>query len=294
MAVTPAQGTYYPPVPTGISATATTDNEGLGGAVPDVLVAAGQPLQLTVTLQPYGAAFKDATRLTLTPSLESGASPKGTLTPNTILMPAGVNSARFSVSYSATDNQVKIKVAKAYPSPSVAPGTTAPFDVLKTLTKFDGDDPRLLTGLGVGNANCTRNTTEPTCGTLFLKSGTASELGALSLGACTPDLNCQAGAQIVQAIADLGTLYDANHPAQLEYRCDKKLCPGKGVSHYTLKISFETSGPLDLVAQPCVKKGVARDAAGNDFCLDYRASHRDNAGDLLLELLFTHDMRGST
>ena len=103
MAVTPAQGTYYPPVPTGISATATTDNEGLGGAVPDVLVAAGQPLQLTVTLQPYGAAFKDATRLTLTPSLESGASPKGTLTPNTILMPAGVNSARFSVSYSATD-----------------------------------------------------------------------------------------------------------------------------------------------------------------------------------------------
>jgi hypothetical protein len=39
---------------------------------------------------------------------------------------------------------------------------------------------------------------------------------------------------------------------------------------------------------------VALDAAGNAFCTDYRRSHRDNAGDLLLYLLFVRDMRGST
>ena len=293
MAVTPAQGTN-PPTPTAISATASTDNTGLGGAVPDVLVQAARPLNLTVTLQPYGAAFRNATRLTLTPTLTSGETPNGKLNPQSVLMPAGVNSATFSVKYSAPDNGVQITVAKAYPQPFVAPGTTAPFDVLKALTTFNGDDPRLQTGLGIGNLGCGQNTTEPACGRLILKNGTASQLGALSLGPCTADLGCTPGSQIVQAIADLGELYDADHPAQLIYRCDKLLCFGKGVNYYSLKVSFDVSGPLDLVAQPCVTKGVARDAYGNDFCLDYRSSHRDNAGDLLLVLLFTHDMRAST
>ena len=62
---------------------------------------------------------------------------------------------------------------------------------------------------------------------------------------------------------------------------------------YTLKVSFSATGPLTLVSAPCTTKGVALDAAGNTFCTDYVQSHR-NAGDLLLYLLFVHDMRGST
>ena len=40
---------------------------------------------------------------------------------------------------------------------------------------------------------------------LILRNGFASQQGALSLGACTPDLGCTAGSQVVQFIADLGT-----------------------------------------------------------------------------------------
>ncbi|MDT4912533.1 MAG: hypothetical protein QOC66_1661, partial [Pseudonocardiales bacterium] len=38
------------PAPTGISATASTNNAGLGGAVPAVLATAGSPISLTVML----------------------------------------------------------------------------------------------------------------------------------------------------------------------------------------------------------------------------------------------------
>ena len=295
MAAVPAQGITKPPRPVAITATASTDNAGLGGAVPDVLVQAGDPVDLTVTLQPAGASYKFNTRLNLTASLASGAQPIGTLTPTSVVMPAGVNSATFSVSYSATDNGVQITVNQPPDSSGTAtPGTTAPYDVLKELTTFEGTDPRLVTGLGVGDNDCTEATTESACGTLVLKHGTASSLGALSLGACTADLGCRPGSQVVQAVADLGSLYPQSDPALLIYRCDKTVCKGKGVNNLRLKVSFETSGPLDLTTLRCLKTGVAKDAYGNNFCLDLVQSHRDDSGDALLYLLFTHDMRAST
>jgi len=294
LAVVPANAAALP-TPTAITASAATNNGTIGGAVPDVLVAVGDKFQLTVTLQPAGAAFKSDTTLTLTPSLESG-SPKGSLSPTTIVMPADTNSQTFDVSYSAVDNGVIVTVAvkssKGKPT-DVTAGSTDPFDVLKLLTKFENDDPRLPNGLGVGNASCTQASTEPACGTLFLQHG-AETNGALSLGACTPDLGCRSGSQVVQAIADLGTRYSQDDPALLVFRCDKKLCAGKGIKSYTLKLSFAATGPLNLVAAPCLDKGIARDAADNDFCVDYVQSHRDNSGDALLFLLFTHDMRAST
>jgi hypothetical protein len=290
-------GATAAPAPTGISAVASTDNSALGGAVPAVLVAAGSPFTLTVTLTPAGATFNTDSKLGLTASLASGAHPGGGLNPASIVMPGGVNSAQFSVSYSAVDNrvQVTVSVAKATGKISlVTPGTTAPFDVLKTVEIFPPTDPSLSVGLGVGNADCTQDTSEPECGVLILPSGFSSQQGALSLGACTPDLGCTAGSQVVQFIADLGSNYSATNPATLIIRCSKQLCPGKGVSSYTLKVSFSAAGPLDLVSAPCTTKGVALDAAGNTFCTDYVQSHRDNAGDVLLVLLFVHDMRGST
>jgi hypothetical protein len=212
-------------------------------------------------------------------------------------MPGGVNSAQFGVSYSAVENgvEVTVSVAKANGKISlVTPGTTASFDVLKTVERFAPTDPSLSVGLGVGNADCTGDTNEPECGVLILSNGFASQEGALSLGACTSDLGCTAGSQVVQFIADLGSDYSTTNPATLIIRCSKQLCPGKGISSYTLKVSFSATGPLDLVSAPCVSKGVALDAAGNTFCTDYVQSHRDNAGAVLLVLLFVHDMRGST
>jgi hypothetical protein len=296
-ATTPAGGTS-PPAPTGITAAATTDNSTLGGggAVPAVLVAAGSPFTLTVTLTPAGAAFNTDTALSLTPSLASGAHPHGSLSPASIVMPKGVNSAQFSVSYSAVDNgvQVRASVAKANGKVSqVTPGMTAAFDVLKTVEIFPGTDPSLGTGLGVGDAGCSQATTESECGVVVLPKGISSQNGALSLGACTPDLGCTPGSQVVQLVADLGSAYSPTSPATMIFRCSKQLCRGMGVNSYTLKVSFLATGALNPAA-PCVTKGVALDAAGNTFCTDYVQSHRDNAGDLLLYLLFVHDFRGST
>jgi hypothetical protein len=296
LALVPAQAGPLP-TPTAISASVATDNAGVGGAVPSVLAEAGGAIQLTVTLQPAGSAFKSDTPLTLTPSLTSGANPTGSFSPASLVMPADTNSATFTISYSAADNGVlaTVGVAKGKGPPTdVAPGTSASFDVLKELTRFAGNDPRLANGLGIGDNNCSQASTEPACGTLILSHGTVGSDGALGLGKCTPDLGCRSGSQIVEAVADLGTLYTPQDPAILIYRCDKKLCSGKGISTYKLKVTFEATGPLNLTAQPCVSKGVALDASGNDFCVDYVQSHRDNSGDALLYLLFTHDMRGST
>ena len=285
------------PTPTGISAMASTDNSNLGGAVPDVLVIAGSPFTLTVTLSPAGAAFNTSTSLNLTASLATGGRTAGTLGPTSVIMPAGVNSATFAVAYSAVDNGVQVTVAVAKTNgklSQVVPGTTSPFDVLKVLETFSSDNPQLVTGLGVGNADCTAASTESECGTLVLSHGFSSPGGALSLGACTPDLGCTSGSEVVQFIAELGTSYGPADPALLIIRCSKKQCLGKGLNSYTLKVSFSATGPLNLVSAPCVSKGVAQDASGNTFCTDYVQSHRDNAGDALLYLLFTHDMRGST
>jgi hypothetical protein len=288
-----------PPTPTGISAVASTENSNLGGAVPDVLVTAGSPFTLSVTLSPAGAAFNTATKLNLSASLAGGGRPAGTLSPTSVIMPAGVNSGTFAVAYSAVDNRVQVTVAVAKTNGKtglVTSGMTAEFDVLKTLKEFASSDPGLTTGLGVGNADCTQQTTESECGTLVLSHGFSSQAGALSLGACTPGLGCTSGSQVVQFIADLGTSYSPTDPALLIIRCSKQQCPGGGVNGYSVHLSFSSSGPLYLDSPACVSKGVALldPETGYYYCTDYRQSHRDNAGDLLLYVLFTQDMRGST
>src|SRR4029079_2113103 len=112
VAIVPAQG-VVPPTPTGVSASATTDNAGLGGAVPTVLVQTGQDFDLTVTRTPTGAAFKSDTTLALTPSLSPSGTPKGKFSPSSITMPAGVNSATFDLAYTAADNGVLRTVGEA-------------------------------------------------------------------------------------------------------------------------------------------------------------------------------------
>ena len=282
--------------PTGINVVASTANGGLGGAVPNVLVQAGDPsITLTVTLSPDGATFNKDTPLTLTPSIDPsvGGQPQGTFSPSTITFPGGVSSATFNnVSYSAVDNGV-ILTASAPKNTKVASGSTQPFDVLKTVLPLSqGKIPP--GGVGVGDASCGDGTNEPECGIVVLPNDIQSPNGALTLGKCTSNLGCTSGSQIVQFVADLGTRYSATSPAELIFRCSKQLCrnTNNGIKSFTLKVSQSATGPLDQVSQPCLTKGVVNDGA--TFCTDYNQSHRDNAGDLILVLLFTKDMRGST
>ena len=289
--------------PTGINVVASTTNADLGGAVPAVLVQAGAQFTVTVSLSPAGAAFKQDTPLNLTATLDAavGGSPHGSFSPSQITFPANVSSHTYldGVSYSAADNGVILtaSVAAKGKSSGVTPGSTAPFDVLSTLLTVRHDDPRLATGLGVGNSDCTQATTEPECGIIVLPNDIESPKAALSLGKCTANLGCTSGGQVVQFIADLGARYAPHAPATLIIRCSKQLCrnTNNGIRAFTLKVSLSATGPLDHISQPCVVKGVADNGLnnGDTFCTDYVQSHRDNAGSVLLYLLFTHDMRGS-
>ena len=287
--------------PTGISVAASTTNAGLGGAVPAVLVQAGSQFTLTVSLSPAGAAFKQDTPLDLSASLDPavGGSPHGSFSPSQVTFPADVSSQTYLVSYSAVDNGVILTASvagKGKPS-GVTPGSTAPFDVLSTLLPLAKGNPQFPSGVGVGNAACAAATTEPECGIIVLPNDIESSSGALSLGKCTTNLGCVSGGQVVQFIADLGTRYTPQAPATLIIRCSKQLCrnTNNGVKAFTLKVSLSATGPLDHVSQPCVDKGIADNGLnnGDTFCTDYVQSHRDNAGAVLLYLLFTHDMRGS-
>src|SRR6266566_1315082 len=283
--------------PTGIGVVASTSNGGLGGAVPAVLVQSGSTFSLTVKLSPAGAAFKQDTPLNLTATLDAavGGNPHGSFSPSQITFPADVSSQTFAVSYAAADNGVILTasvVTKGKPS-SVTPGSTAPFDVLSTLLPLTKGDPQFANGVGVGNAACGQATTEPECGIIVLPNDIESSDAALSLGRCTTNLGCTSGSQVVQFIADLGTRYTPQAPATLIIRCSKQLCrnTNNGIRAFTLKVSQSATGPLDHVSPACVDKGVVNDGAA--FCTDYVQSHRDNAGSVLLYLLFTHDMRGS-
>jgi hypothetical protein len=286
--------------PTGLNVVATTPNTGLGGAVPSVLVQAGGSFTLTVSLSPSGATFKKDTPVDLTPTLMGVSdSPHGTFSPSRITFPAGVPSASFAVSYSAADNSVVLNATVDSPNEKVAAGSTEPFDVVSTLLLLAHDNPQLATGVGVGDSSCSQATTEPECGIIVLPNGIESPKAAFTLGRCTPTLlRCTNGSQVIQFVADLGTRYSPTNPATLIVRCDKQLCrsTNNGIRAFTLKVSQSASGPLDHVSQPCAAKGVADNGLnnGDTFCTDYVQSHRDNSGDLLLYLLFTQDMRGST
>ena len=214
----------------------------------------------------------------------------GTFTPATFTVPTKGASFPISVTYSRADTDVVIKASlKKATSTSPGPGYSLPFDVVDTLKFANQDDPTLATGFGAGD--CTSASTARVCGFVVLSKGIASTQAALSNGS-----------NEVQFLAGLGNLYvSPAPPATFVLRCDKTYCKGKGVSSYTAKISLLAAGEF-IDSPACTIKGVLNTypdlAPGvedprNHFCTDYVASHRDNAGDLLLEVLFDKDMRGT-
>jgi hypothetical protein len=287
-----------------LTAPTTANTAALTGApseaVPDVLAAKGVTPISTVLSLSDGSELNKGTVVNLAAVKVSStgkvSAAAGTFTPSTFTVPERGTSFPISVTYSRADTDVFIqasmnKPSKTSPGPGLSP---ASFDVVDTLAfafaandQGPNDDAELRSGFGA--AQCTAASTAKVCGIVVLPQGITSAAAALSSGICA-DTNCN-GAEEVQFIAGLSDLYTAPAPpAMLILRCDKATCKGKGVSNYTARISLLSSGEL-TDSPACTTKGVLD--SGTHFCTDYVSSHRDNAGDLLLEVLFDKDMRGT-
>jgi hypothetical protein len=282
--------------PPNLVVSVSTDNSALvgapGAAVPTVLAAKGSTtIRVTVSVSD-GTELSKGTVINLTALHSAPHGPFGSFSPGSVTVPTKGTSATFLVSYTEAEDGIVLRAAlKKATSTSPQPGQSASFDVLDTLRLAPKGDPSLTTGLGADT--CTSRSNISVCGVVILPKGIGSPNAALATGSCT-DALCTGGKE-VQFIAGLtdatgANLYSRTNPATLVLQCDKTKCAGRGVSFYTAKLSLSATGPLS-VAPPCVSKGVMQ--AGVDFCVDYVASHKDNAGDVLLHVLFFTDMRGT-
>ena len=282
--------------PPNLVVSVSTDNSALAGApgaaVPTVLAAKGSAtIRVTISVSD-GTELSKGTVINLTALHSATQGPLGSVSPGSVSVPTKGTSATFVVSYTAAEDGITLRAAlKKTTSTSPQPGQSSAFDVLDTLKLTPKGDPSLTTGLGADS--CTSRTNVSVCGVVILPKGIGSPNAALATGSCT-DVLCTGGKE-VQFIAGLtdptgANLYSRTNPATLVLQCDKSKCAGHGVSFYTAKLSLSATGPL-TVAPACVSKGVMQ--AGVDFCVDYVASHKDNAGDVLLHVLFFTDMRGT-
>jgi hypothetical protein len=279
-----------------LSAPTTNNTTALGappGAAPDVLAQKGvTPIVTTLSVSDFSDLSKGTVvnlqAVKVNPVTHVVSSAAGTFTPATFTVPTKGASFSISVTYSSADTDVVIK-ASLKKATTTGPGFSLPFDVVDTLKFANQDDGTLATGFGA--ADCTSASTARVCGFVVLSKGIASTQAAVSNGS-----------NEVQFLAGLGSIYvSPATPATFVLRCDKAACKGKGVSSYTAKISLLASG--DFIDSPaCNTKGVLNtypdlspgvEDPRNHFCTDYVSSHRDNAGDLLLEVLFDRDMRGT-
>jgi hypothetical protein len=176
-------------------------------------------------------------------------------------------------------NGVVLSVANP-DDPAVTPGTIT-VDVLKN--HLSAPSTSKLTGIGGGGGpgvRCVPTATDPTCGDLLLPetNGVLSNQ-LLSQGSCVGVCRTPAGS-VLQALVEVDpTIYNANNPIEFVAKCDKTLCPGKGVKTYTVMVQLTpTSTPA--VSPPCLSKGVV--TPPQMFCTDYVQSSRNGAGDVLL------------
>jgi len=274
----------------------STDNSALAGApgeaIPTVLAAKGATdIQVTITVSD-GTELTKGTVINLTSVRQDTATPLGSFIPGSFSVPSKGSTFTFPVRYSAAEDGIALRAAlKKTTSTSPLPGQSTFFDVLDSLKFTEKGNPSLVTGFGA--ETCNTKSTVSVCGVVVLPNGIGSPAAALSSGVCS-DVLCTGGKE-VQFIAGLtdasgADLYSRTNPATLILQCDKSKCGGKGVSSYTAKVALSATGALS-VSPPCATKGVIQQ--GEDFCTDYVSSHRDNAGDVLLVVLFLRDMKGT-
>jgi hypothetical protein len=253
--------------------------------VPSVLVAQGQPFNLTVTLTAAGApaAFNKNTVLTLR------ATGPGALSPTSVTMPANLSDFTFTgLRYSTFANGVTVTASAPQKKGIPAATPSNAFDVLQTL-KTDTAGPNQPFQDGSGPDNCADVTAaNPVCGLLVLPNGSNSNV-LLSTGSCA-NLGCNTKGTVTQVIADLSGLYTNSAPATIIMKCYRTVCGSGGVNKYTALASLSATGPL-TAAPACPAKGTL--GTGQDFCTDYVQSTRDNSDQLLLYVLFDRDFRGS-
>jgi hypothetical protein len=264
-------------------------------AVPTALVEAGQPFSVQVSFydsEGQPASFNKDTTLAIT---ANGAGPGNTPGPATGVAPAKETSATLTTSLPLPANQVSITVSAPglNGSNAVAPGTSAVFDVLADIELYDAE-AGVAFSQGIGGArNCTEATEEkPVCGVLMLPNGAASSQVLLSQGRCdTTYGGCTSPrGSVIQALADLESLYTTTAPATILVKCDKSLCGNGSLKDVRPGYSLLGNAPLQP-APDCPSKGTLGE--DQEVCVDYVQSNRDNAGDSLLYLLFTKDARVS-
>jgi hypothetical protein len=283
----------------------TTDNTAdLAGAptdaIPAVLAQKNVTPILTTLRVSDGSELSKGTVITLTAVKADGVTKAGgVFTPAQITVDSRMTVVPIAVTYSEAAADIRIKAAfKKTNSTSPGPGLSeTSFDVVDSLLLRKPTPAELATGFGA--RDCTSASTAKVCGFVILPNGIISSKAALSSGICATIDNCTA--EEVQFIAGLDEAANRANPATLVLRCDKSKCGGKGVSNYTAKVRLSSSGDL-LTSPPCPAKNTlppvpavpsADDPDAGHVCTDYVSSHRDNAGDLLLEVLFDKDMRGT-
>jgi hypothetical protein len=289
MVITGIEGPSTIQVPTGIP----------GSSVPYVVVQAGSTSnpssRFTVHVSFYDSAGNPAP-FGNNPTTFSITSNRGTLSPSTAVAPGGATSIDIVTSLATAANQVSLTVStgKGNKVVSTTSSQSQLFDVLKTLKTLQPIDGPGSAGIGGDDNSCTNATSaNPVCGVLSLPYGASSGV-LLSLGACdTTYAACgSTKGAVVQALVDLsGGSYSKTSPATLVVKCDKTLCGGGSIQN--VKLSFSLGGNTALgLADPCPAKNTI--GPGQDACVDYVQSKRDNSSDTHLYLLFDHDMRTST
>lgn len=157
----------------------------------------------------------------------------------------------------------------------------------------------------VGIAGCKTTQSNPTCATLIVPDAAGAAL--LSTSRCRPGEPCRSlgpvSTLVGQALIALPSTVSVTNPATLVLTCDKYLCGQGGVSQLApLYVDLVNTGEL-VQTLPCPAKGVigsgpefvvtGGDAKQGRACTDYVQSHRDNAGDTMMYLLFDYDVRVS-
>ncbi len=265
------------------------------GAVPYALVLAGEPFSVQVSFVDAAgrpASFDSDTTLAISTNTGPGNPPS----PATGKASRGATSVVLTTSLPSSANQVTVTVSAPTltGSKAVTPGTSSPdqrFDVLAELRfQPSAAGAAFVGGMG-GQANCaTVTSADPVCGSLQLPQGAASSQVLLSRGLCDAAYaGCgSTRGSVIQFLADLGVLYAKTSPARMIVRCDKSLCGNRGLKK--IRLNYSLLGNASLAPAPaCAKKN--RIGQGQEVCVDYVSSSRDNAGDSHIHLLLTHDAR---
>jgi hypothetical protein len=243
-----------------------------------IALSAGSPAE--------NAAFNTSTKLTLS---ESSV---GSLSVNSVTMPAGEYTHDFALNFSTFTNDVTITVSvgKTKGKASIPSADSNTFDVLKFVTTAHGAPNSPFTQ-GTSEDGCaTVSDTNPVCGIVTFQNGTESDV-LLAEGSCA-NIGCDTRGLVAEVVADMGTLYGPEDPATLLIKCYRTVCGQGGKTKVQVYADITGDGPLQL-SPACPAKGVVAPPPALPFCTDYVQSTRAGADLTLLYVLFYDDFRGS-